>query len=161
MFAPSSLRVTRSLLTSARLRTASINPTSTANLYRPLLTQHFFSNTAKMSDEKKGVHNLQTKSAFDEALNDKETLMVLDCFATWCGPCKVIAPQVVKFSDKYPNARFFKLDVDEVPDVAQELGIRAMPTFLLFKGGDKVAEVVGANPKALEAAIQANLNLQE
>lgn len=62
-----------------------------------------------------------------------------------------------RFSDKYPNARFFKLDVDEVPDVAQELGIRAMPTFLLFKGGDKVAEVVGANPKALEAAIQANL----
>ncbi|CAO2654676.1 Nn.00g114090.m01.CDS01 [Neocucurbitaria sp. VM-36] len=157
MFAPSSLRATRTLLTSARLRTVSANPTSFAQLYRPLLTQNFFSTTAKMSDEKKGVHNLQTKSAFDEAINDKETLMVLDCFATWCGPCKVIAPQVVKFSDKYPNARFFKLDVDEVPDVAQELGIRAMPTFLLFKGGDKVAEVVGANPKALEAAIQANL----
>ncbi|KAJ4368133.1 thioredoxin trx1 [Neocucurbitaria cava] len=157
MFAPSSLRATRTLLTSARLRTVSVNPTPPTHLYQPLLTQKFFSNTAKMSDEKKGVHNLQTKSAFDEALNDKESLMVLDCFATWCGPCKVIAPQVVKFSEKYPNARFFKLDVDEVPDVAQELGIRAMPTFLLFKGGDKVAEVVGANPKALEAAIQANL----
>ncbi|EMD86195.1 hypothetical protein COCC4DRAFT_135611 [Bipolaris maydis ATCC 48331] len=109
-----------------------------------------------MSD-KKGVHNLTTKTDFDAALNDKETLMVLDCFATWCGPCKVIAPQVVKFSEQYPAARFYKLDVDEVPDVAQELGIRAMPTFLLFKGGDKVAEVVGANPKALEAAIKANL----
>ncbi|XPS76755.1 thioredoxin trx1 [Ascochyta lentis] len=105
-----------------------------------------------------GVHNLQTKAAFDEALGDKSSLMVLDCFATWCGPCKVIAPQVVKFSSTYPNARFFKLDVDEVPDVAQELGIRAMPTFLLFKGGDKVAEVVGANPKALEAAIKANVD---
>jgi thioredoxin 1 len=80
--------------------------------------------------------------------------MVLDCFATWCGPCKVIAPQVVKFSDAYPTARFYKLDVDEVPDVAQELGIRAMPTFVLFKNGEKVAEVVGANPKALEAAIK-------
>ncbi|RAR13324.1 hypothetical protein DDE83_003323 [Stemphylium lycopersici] len=156
MFAPSSFRVTRTLLTSARLQTASINPTSTANLYRPLFTQRFFSNTAKMSD-KQGVHNLQTKAAFDEAMCDKETLMVLDCFATWCGPCKVIAPQVVKFSDTYDKARFYKLDVDEVPDVAQELGIRAMPTFLLFKGGDKVAEVVGANPKALEAAIQANI----
>ncbi|KAI8942394.1 Thioredoxin amt13 [Plenodomus lindquistii] len=157
MFAvPSSLRVTRTLLTSARLQTASINPTSTSNLYRPLLTPKFFSNTAKMSDEKKGVHNLQTASAFKEALEVKDTLMVLDCFATWCGPCKVIAPQVVKFSDKYPNARFYKIDVDEVPDVAQELGIRAMPTFLLFKGGEKVAEVVGANPKALEAAIQSN-----
>ncbi|KAI9821757.1 MAG: Cytoplasmic thioredoxin isoenzyme 2 [Pycnora praestabilis] len=84
----------------------------------------------------------------------KDQVMVLDCFATWCGPCKVIAPQVVNLSDKYPTARFYKLDVDEVPDVAQELGIRAMPTFKLFKNGEEIAEVVGANPKALEAAIQ-------
>lgn len=60
-------------------------------------------------------------------------------------------------SNTYPEARFYKLDVDEVPDVAQELGIRAMPTFLLFKNKEQVAEVVGANPKALEAAIQAGL----
>lgn len=83
--------------------------------------------------------------------------MVLDCFATWCGPCKVIAPQVVKMSDTYPDARFYKIDVDEVPDVAQELGIRAMPTFVLFKDGEKVTEVVGANPQALEAAVKQNL----
>ncbi|GAM85032.1 hypothetical protein ANO11243_030350 [Dothideomycetidae sp. 11243] len=104
-----------------------------------------------------GVHNLQAKTDFDTAIGDKDTLIVLDCFATWCGPCKVIAPQVVKFSDTYTNAKFYKLDVDEVPDVAQELGIRAMPTFLLFKNGEKVGEVVGANPKALESAIQGNL----
>ncbi|KAF2103377.1 thioredoxin domain-containing protein [Rhizodiscina lignyota] len=106
-----------------------------------------------MTEGKKGVHNLATKADFDKALEEKG-LMVLDCFATWCGPCKVIAPQVVKFSDVYSNAKFYKLDVDEVPDVAQELGIRAMPTFVLFKDGEKVGEVVGANPKALEAAIK-------
>lgn len=105
---------------------------------------------------KEGVHNLTAKAEFDTAIADKETLMVLDCFATWCGPCKVIAPQVVKFSEKYPNARFYKVDVDEVPDVAQELGVRAMPTFFLFKNGEKVGEVVGANPVALEKAIEAN-----
>ena len=60
-------------------------------------------------------------------------------------------------SDQYPTARFYKLDVDQVPEVAQELGIRAMPTFMLFKGGQKVGEVVGANPKALEAAIQGHV----
>lgn len=60
-------------------------------------------------------------------------------------------------SDNYPAARFYKLDVDQVPDVAQELGIRAMPTFLLFKNGERVGEVVGANPKALEAAISSNI----
>lgn len=49
---------------------------------------------------------------------------------------------------------FIKLDVDEVPDVAQELGVRAMPTFMIFKDGEKVGEVVGANPPALKAAIE-------
>lgn len=61
-------------------------------------------------------------------------------------------------SDAYPSARFFKVDVDEIPDVAQEAGIRAMPTFLLFKDGEKVGEVVGANPKALQAAIEKEVN---
>jgi len=103
--------------------------------------------------EKVGVHNLMSKGDWEAAVKEPGVL-VLDCFATWCGPCKVIAPQVVKFSEKYANARFYKLDVDDVPDVAQELGIRAMPTFLLFKDGEKVGEVVGANPKALEAAIE-------
>ncbi|KAK5165110.1 thioredoxin trx1 [Saxophila tyrrhenica] len=103
---------------------------------------------------KEGVHNLQSKADFDAAMGEKGTLMVLDCFATWCGPCKVIAPQVVKMSDTYTTARFYKLDVDEVPDVAQELSVRAMPTFMLFKDGEKVGEVVGANPTALENAIK-------
>jgi thioredoxin 1 len=59
-----------------------------------------------------------------------------------------------RYSDEYPNVYFIKLDVDEVSDVAQELGIRAMPTFLIFKNGEKVGEVVGANPPALKAAIE-------
>lgn len=81
--------------------------------------------------------------------------MVLDCMATWCGPCKVIAPHVVKLSnDTFPDVTFYKVDVDEVPDVAQELGVRAMPTFVIFKDGEKVGEVVGANAKALEAAVR-------
>jgi thioredoxin 1 len=49
-----------------------------------------------MSEEKKGVHNLQSKGDWESALNEKGSLLVLDCYATWCGPCKVIAPQVVK-----------------------------------------------------------------
>lgn len=65
--------------------------------------------------------------------------------------------QCNRFSDEFPNAHFAKLDVDEVPDVAQELGIRAMPTFLIFKDGEKVKEVVGANPQALKLAIEASV----
>ncbi|GAB7362209.1 hypothetical protein MBLNU230_g2235t2 [Neophaeotheca triangularis] len=132
--------------------------TRTTFAQSPLSQSVFLSNTSKRAFSatmgKEGVHNLQSKADFDTAVNEKGTLMVLDCFATWCGPCKVIAPQVVKFSDTYTDARFYKIDVDEVPDVAQELGIRAMPTFVLFKDGEKVTEVVGANPAALEAAIK-------
>ena len=66
-----------------------------------------------------------------------------------------------RFSEIYENAAFFKVDVDEVTDVAQELGIRAMPTFLFYKDGEKVKEVVGANPKAIEAAIKASFPKEE
>merc|ERR1712000_43564 len=134
-------RTSNSLL---RTSTSSITSTRTianksiyANLYKN--TRGFKSTTSKM-----GVHNLSSKADLAAALKDNK-IVVLDCFATWCGPCKVIAPQVVKLSD------------DEVPDVAQELGIRAMPTFLIFKDGEKVKEVVGANPNALKSAIEASV----
>jgi thioredoxin 1 len=58
-------------------------------------------------------------------------------------------------SEEFTGAHFVKLDVDEVPDVAAELGIRAMPTFLIFKDGNKINEIVGANPKSLLVAIEA------
>jgi len=105
------------------------------------------------------VNNLADKSSFDSSITNLKTgeLVVLDCFATWCGPCKAIAPRVAQLSEKMSNVKFYKIDVDEVPDVAQELGIRAMPTFLLFKNGDKLGEVVGANPHALEEAIKKNM----
>lgn len=67
---------------------------------------------------------------------------------------KPVNPLRNRLSEAYPSAHFVKIDVDEVPDVAGELGIRAMPTFLIFKGEEKVGEVVGANPVALEEAIR-------
>ena len=60
-------------------------------------------------------------------------------------------------SNDWPSVRFYKLDVDEVPEVAQELGVRAMPTFFVFKDGEKVKEVVGANQKALEALVESEV----
>lgn len=69
----------------------------------------------------------------------------------------MIAPKIVEFSKQYPTARFYKIDVDELPDVAQELGIRAMPTFKFFKDGEEVESVMGANALAIEAAITKGL----
>lgn len=89
----------------------------------------------------------------DDAGDSKKPLMVLDCYATWCPPCKVIAPKFEEFSQKYDQAAFYKVNVDEVPDVAQELGIRSMPTFVYFKNGEKVEEFSGAVPPVIEGMI--------
>ena len=61
-------------------------------------------------------------------------------------------------SEAFPDVKFCKLDVDEVPDVAQELRVTAMPTFFVFKGGNEIGMVRGANARAVEAAIQKALN---
>lgn len=81
-------------------------------------------------------------------------ISVVDYFATWCGPCKVIAPKVIELSNNtFPDVRFYKVDVDELSDVAREQGVRAMPTFLIYKDGKKAKEVVGSDAKKLEEAI--------
>eukprot|EP01065_Artemidia_motanka_P016478 TRINITY_DN20148_c0_g1_i1.p1 TRINITY_DN20148_c0_g1~~TRINITY_DN20148_c0_g1_i1.p1 ORF type:complete len:147 (+),score=7.47 TRINITY_DN20148_c0_g1_i1:28-468(+) len=138
------------LYRSAKLTTATFRA---SKRYNSVNTTNTFIRGIQSTASKMTVHNLGSKPEFQTAIKDNN-IVVLDCFATWCGPCKVIAPQVVKFSEEFPNIHFVKIDVDEVPDVAQELGIRAMPTFVIFKGEEKVAEVVGANPKALQAAIE-------
>jgi thioredoxin 1 len=105
------------------------------------------------------VSNIRSHADFQKQIieADEKTLVILDCFAVWCGPCKTIAPTIAKYSEEYPTAKFFKVDVDEASDVAQELGIRAMPTFLFFKNGEKVGEVVGANARQIEATIKQHL----
>ena len=83
--------------------------------------------------------------------------MILDCYAEGCGPCKAIAPKLDQWSEEYTDVKFYKVDVDKVQDVAQELGVSAMPTFILFKDGQKVTEVVGAVVPAIEEGIKSLL----
>ena len=111
---------------------------------------------------KGGVNTLRSMTSYKTSVveGSGDKIVVIDFFATWCGPCKVIAPAIAKMSteDAYSDkVMFYKIDVDEVPEVAQELGIRAMPTFAIFKNGEKVDEVVGANERALRSKIDAVL----
>ncbi|KAI9151526.1 putative thioredoxin protein [Paramyrothecium foliicola] len=87
---------------------------------------------------------------FKKVLSDNETV-IIDWFATWCGPCKAIAPVIAKQSneEQFKDIYFGKVDVDVLGELSAEYGIRAMPTLQLFKKGEKVEELVGPNPNTL------------
>ncbi|EAL91479.1 thioredoxin trx1 [Aspergillus fumigatus] len=105
------------------------------------------------------VEKITDAKVFKEKVQEGSGPVIVDCSATWCGPCKAISPvfQRLSTSEEFKNAKFYEIDVDELSEVAAELGVRAMPTFMFFKDGQKVNEVVGANPPALEAAIKAHV----
>ncbi|KIH55232.1 thioredoxin [Ancylostoma duodenale] len=84
---------------------------------------------------------------------DANRLFIVDFFADWCGPCRFIAPIFENFSTRFTNATFVKVNVDNSPDISQFYGIRAMPTFVLIKEGREMERIQGANPQALEMAI--------
>eukprot|EP01134_Creolimax_fragrantissima_P007224 CFRG7224T1 len=99
------------------------------------------------------VQKLTSSADFKEIVGG-DKLVVIDFFAVWCGPCKVISPFVESLEEKYANVSFVKVDVDELEELAGECGIQAMPTFQFYKGGKKVAELKGANKEKLEDLVK-------
>nr|XP_043607679.1 thioredoxin H-type 2 [Erigeron canadensis] len=84
---------------------------------------------------------------------DKTKLVVVDFAASWCGPCRAIAPFVAELAKKMPHVTFLKVDVDELKEIAADWGVEAMPTFLFLKDGKKVDKVVGAKKEELQQTI--------
>ena len=87
---------------------------------------------------------------FEDEVIKSEVPVLVDFWAEWCGPCKIIAPIVEELAGEFNGKmKFTKLDVDSNPKVATKYGIRGIPTLLIFSGGEPVDQVVGAVPKAV------------
>ncbi|CAF2337658.1 unnamed protein product [Rotaria sp. Silwood2] len=86
-----------------------------------------------------------------ERAGDK--LVLVDFFATWCGPCRMVAPAIEKLSSSHPNAVFLKVDVDKCQTEAQEYEISAMPTFVFIRSTKELERIRGADTQAIEAAL--------
>lgn len=84
------------------------------------------------------------ENEFDEVV--KEGKVVVDCFATWCGPCRMLSPVLDEISEE-SSYKFYKLDVDEGEEKAGEYGIMSIPTLLIFEDGKLVDKIVGLKSK--------------
>ncbi|KAF7980696.1 hypothetical protein HWV62_43934 [Athelia sp. TMB] len=100
-----------------------------------------------------GVKAVTSLAEFQQIINE-DKYSVFDFWATWCGPCRQISPEFEKLSGAHEHIDFYKVDIDDQPEIAQEVGIKAMPTFKLFKKGEQINEVVGARREPIVALLQ-------
>ncbi|WP_026474416.1 thioredoxin [Alkaliflexus imshenetskii] len=94
-----------------------------------------------------------TDSSFEELVLKSDKPVLVDFWAEWCGPCRMVAPIVAELADDYKDrAVVTKMDVDSNPETSLKYGIRNIPTILFFKGGEVVDKQVGAVPKTILAS---------
>ncbi|XP_066396862.1 thioredoxin H-type-like [Miscanthus floridulus] len=137
--------------------TKSCNPALDRNLNPQKLSIPTRRKTTEMASEEGVVIACHTKEEFDAQMakaKEAGKLVVIDFTASWCGPCRAIAPLFVEHAKKFTQAVFLKVDVDELKEVTAAYKIEAMPTFHFIKNGETVETIVGARKDELLALIQ-------
>ncbi len=89
-----------------------------------------------------------TKDNFDQEVMQSGKPVLIDFYADWCGPCKMMSPVVEELSDEMPDVKVCKINIDEEMDLAQRFGVMSIPTFISFNDGEIRGKQIGAVPKS-------------
>ena len=77
----------------------------------------------------------------------KEGKILIDCYAPWCGPCKLLSPIIDELAEETDNCNFYKINIDDAEDISREYGIMSIPTLLLFENGELLTKTIGLKSK--------------
>lgn len=87
------------------------------------------------------------ENEFEEKVNNLEKKVLVDFYADWCGPCKMLGPVIEELSEEIDDCEFYKVNIDEAGELAERYGIMSIPTLLIFKKGELVNQEVGFKTK--------------
>jgi thioredoxin 1 len=120
------------------------------------ISLNFFKNSRCLfsTNKEDGVINLNKIEEFDSVVKNSQIPVMVDFYADWCGPCKMLTPKLIEKQNELKTFKLVKVNVDNHQELAEKFDVQGIPHVLLFKNGQKVSEFVGMNPDSLTKMIK-------